>query len=453
MKKAIFSALMRYIRTEAAEPPQTGPAVGRTPIRIGLWTCAAFFGGLGVWALLAPLNSAAIAPGVIVVDSSRKTIQHLEGGIIQTLYVKDGDAVRAGAPLIRLRETAVRANLNVVTKQAVATLAAEARLLAERDQRKEIPFDPWLRKMKAKSPEVAEILHREYELWKTRKQNVQGQADVLQEKIHQIQDRITGLTAQSQSVYAQIQIIQKELTATLSLQAKGFTTISEVHDLEKQLAALQGQHGELAAQVAAARQNISETQLEILNLGTRFHTEVIKELEETQNKLAEVRERKFTAEDALSRSVITAPVSGVVTDLQFHTVGGVIPPGSKIMDIVPEKDQLIIEARVQPRDIDLVHAGLSAKVRLSAFKTKKVPLLEGKVISVSPDHFVDPTHGISYFKAKISIETFSENPQLKHIQLHPGMPADVYIVTGSRTLFRYLMSPITDTFRNALRDD
>lgn len=432
-------------------PNATPEALARPTILFGTTAIAVIFGIFVFWSAVAPLNSAAVAVGSVILDSNKKTIQHLEGGIIDRIYVHEGEFVEKDQPLIRLDETAAKARYDLLKSQFIAFKAAEARLLAERDNSPEIKFSKELLALEPKSSVVAENLDSQRRLFDSRRRNIEGKASVLNQKVEQSKREIEGLRAQQTSASEQIRLIRDELKGVRILYKQKNISIQRLKALEREEANLLGRLGEHQAMESRAEQSIAEAEIEKLNLRNDFQKEVVDELRETQTQLADLEERIRASADTFKRIVITAPLAGTITDLKVHTVGGVISPGEKIADIVPQDDKLIVEAKVQPQDIDVVRAGLVARVRLSAYKTRNVPPVDGVVRHVSADRFTDERTGQSYYLARIEIDDDELKP-LKNVELYPGMPTDVLIVTGERTLLSYLFSPITDSFNKAFRE-
>lgn len=427
--------------------------MARSPIVFGIWIMVIFFGVFGIWAAFAPLDSAAIARGTVVVDSSKKTIQHLEGGIIKEILVRDGDQVEIGQPLIRLSSTAAKSRQDTLVTQFRATKALEARLIAERDNSPTIAFSTDLLQNQS-NPDVQELLDTQRKLFAIRKDEVEGKINVLKQRIAQFNDQIQGVTSQASAAKRQTGYIRDEIAVVEKLLQKGDANRPRLLLLQRTESQLQGAQGQYLAEAAKARQSITEAQLEILNTRNARLNEVVKELRDTQVNAADLQEKVKASTDISERLVISSSAKGTVNGLVYHTVGGVIPPGGTVMDIVPQDDKLVIDAQVSPMDIDIVHVGLKARVRLTAFKTRTTPILEGKVVKLSADKFVDKGSNASYYVARVEIDktAMDKLTKIKHTDLYPGMPADVLIIVGTRTLLHYLFSPITDTFNHAFRE-
>lgn len=440
----------RFFTARDGNQPNEAMEVSRKSIRFGMFVFVAVFIFFGAWAAFAPLHSAAIAEGTVMLAGNRKTIQHLEGGIIEEILVREGDLVAAGQILMVLDETTAKANLELIVGQYLAAKATESRLVAERDNLETIGFDHEITD-NASKPEIQTIIQSQQSLFESRKGAASGQVDILNQRIKQFDDEIRGLQSQESSTRSQLRLIKEEIDVVLKLLEKGQGTKPRLLALQRRDAELNGIQGEYIAQIAKARQAITEAQLEITNIRTKFLNEVVAELKETEVQLADLLERRKAAQDKLDRTVITAPSSGVITDLKFYTIGGVIGPGEKIVDIVPQDDKLVIEAHVALNDIDVVRPGQEARIRLRVYKTRKVPQVHGTVQQVSPDRFVNERTGQAFYKARILVDPKALE-KLKDIELYPGMPTDVLIVTGSRTFLQYLIAPITDTLQHSFRE-
>ncbi len=427
----------------------------RLPALVSLVICLVFFGVFGSWAAMAPLAGGALAPGVISPVGSRRIVQHLEGGIIEELLVRDGDPVIVGTPLVVLARTQALASRNIYQERRRSLTATIARLKAEQHGDWEITFPPWLLAT-ADQPEVAEVLDGQRHLFATRREQMESRVAILRLRIAQLRRQIDGLTARIASETRQIALIDEEIADVASLVDKGLGRKPRLLALQRDQAEIAGSRAENQADVARAEQAIGETELEILDLDANRQAEIADALFEAQNQLTEISESTVAAEDVLQRTTVTAPVAGVVVNRRFSTTGGVIGPGDPILDIVPAEDDLIIEARVAPLDIDLVHPGQVAKVHLSAFNQRLLPQIEGRVRSVSADAMLDETTSERYFKAVVEVDRLLlDIIARKHevsLDLAPGMPAEVLLVARSRTLVEYLLEPLADSFRRSFRE-
>jgi HlyD family secretion protein len=424
----------------------------RASIRVGMLSLMLVFGIFGIWSIIAPINSAAIGIGKVILDNNKKTIQHLEGGIVDTIFVREGEFVEAGQKLIKLDETTAKARFELLRKQYMTTKAVEARLTAERDKQDALVFPDDIQELEAVDPSVAEALDSQRRIFSSRKDSVSGRISILNQQRQQLKEEINGLRAQSASATSQIGLLNQEISAIAQLVASRDAPRSRLLALQRQLASLSGERGEYQSRIARAQQSIGETEIEINNVANTFLNEVVEELKETQVALSDLEERIRASEDTFNRINILAPVAGTITDLLVHTEGGVIKPGDKIADIIPSDDKLVVEAQVQPQDIDVVQKGLEASVRLSAYKARFVPPIKGIVEQISADRFDDPQRGVSYYKARVVVDG-DEMKALDNVELYPGMPADVLIVTGSRTFLTYLFDPIRESFSKSFRED
>ncbi|WP_371871810.1 HlyD family type I secretion periplasmic adaptor subunit [Pontibacterium sinense] len=415
---------------------------------IGLIIVFLTFGVFGGWSMIAPIDSAALAPGVLTVKGYKKTVQHLEGGIIQQLYVKDGDKVEAGAPLILLDDTQLQAEHQILKGQLFVLLAQESRLLAERDELESITFPDELLSDDKRATEAKE---QEAEQFLVRKISRDGEVEVLQQRIVQLNSQSEGLNALIASKKALIASYDEEISDNIDLLSQGFVDKKRLRDLQRLREGLAGEVAEHKAAIAGITIQSGEAKLKILQQKKDFRAEVVEQLSQAQAKAFDVQERVSAITDRIKRSTIMAPVSGVVLGLGFHTLGGVIAPGNKILEIVPEKNDLIIEAKVAPADIDRVTLGLDADVRFSVFKSSITPVVQGRVTTLSADRIVGED-GAPYYLAHLEL-TDSSSDALKGFQLLPGMPAEVLINTGDRTLFEYLVQPATDAFARSMLED
>lgn len=424
----------------------------RPTILIGLLLMFLLFGVIGIWAAVWPLASGAIAPGRVISESNRKEIQHLEGGIIQEILVKDGDVVKAGQVLVKLDATNAKARSDQVLGAYLAAKATEARLLAERDHKPGITFPNEYLKEEATNPKVKDALETQRRLFATRREALEGQLSLLEQKAAQSGDEIRGWKEQSAAASAQIGLLGQEIATISELVKSGNATRPRLLALQRQQADLIGQRGQAQAAISQANQKINEAKTEMLNTKTEFMNKVVAELKDTQVQLSSLEEQARSTGDVARRVEITAPLAGTVTGLSVHTLGGVVAPGAVLLSLVPSDDRMIVEARVSPQDIDVVHSGLVAQVHLTAYKTRYLRAIEGKVITIAADRVDDRMTGQSYFVARIEIPPEELAALGKDIKLTSGMPADVLIVTGTRTMLDYIVRPIRDSFGHAFHD-
>jgi membrane fusion protein, epimerase transport system len=418
------------------------------PRRIGLLIFFLVFGVFGVWASVAPLDSAAHASGVVTVRSNKKLIQHLEGGIVSQILAQNGDMVAAGQPLLVLDNTQSLAQLEIANAQYAAYKALEARLLAERDGLEQVVYP---QSLSAVGGDAQAEMAAQDQVFNARRASLQGAVTVLEQRIEQLQARVLGMRALLESKQELATSFTEELNDVRELLAEGFSDRNRLRELERRAATLRGEAAELSATISSTEMQIGETRLQILQQEKDFRNEVVNLLSETQTRLRDVNERMTALRDIVSRTVIAAPEAGIVNGLQVHTIGGVVTPGNPIAEIIPYADELIIESRISPNDIDRVAVDQLAKIRFSSFNSA-VPSIEGRVIHLSADAFTDPSTGATYYTARVEV-TAEGLTELGDLLLVPGMPAEVFIATGSRTMMQYLMKPISNALARSLIED
>ena len=448
--RAATAALTEAFGGDSSQPAAEGPNI-RGPVTLGLAVVFLFFGVFGAWAALAPLQSAAIAPGVVSVDSSRKTVQHLEGGIVGEILVREGDEVEAGQVLIKLDEVQASATRELLRGRLITATSLQARLEAERRGKDGIDFPDWLA-AETEDATAREVMAAQYSIFEARRESLRGQVAILEQRISQFDEEIGGLEGQIAAEDRQIRLIAEEVRDLQTLVEKGLARRPRLLELERQAAEIQGSRHQNQARLARVRQQIGEAKLRISELRTQRDNEIVEELREVQSELLDLTERMRAASDVLARTEIRAPISGTVVGLQVHTAGGVIAPRERLMDIVPSEDSLIVEARVNPVDIDVVRQGLLARVMFSAFSQRNQLPIDGIVNSVSADSLLDDRSGESYYLARVAL-TGDVRAVLEDAELTPGMQADVIIVTGERTALQYLMKPLVQSFNRALREE
>ncbi|TQV82374.1 HlyD family type I secretion periplasmic adaptor subunit [Denitrobaculum tricleocarpae] len=442
------------LRAGPFDAPPTGQHTRsslRRHLLIGLAVTTVLIGGVGGWSALASISSAVIASGKVVVESNSKLVQHAEGGIVGEIAVRDGDRVEAGDLLVRLDGTATKANLAIITKQMNELETRRSRLIAERDDKTELVFPESLQKQAQANGEF-DSLEGERKLFQARLATLSGQREQLQERITQTHDEIAGLTAQRTAKAREIALTEKELELLSGLREKKLVPVTQYMALEREAAKVQGEHGQLTAEIARTEGRISETQLQVLQLDKEFRETVLGELRAVEAELAELAERRVAALDQLRRLEIQAPQSGAVHQLAIHTRGGVITPGEALMQIVPQDDALIVEARVAPADIDQVQSGQHAVIHFTAFNQRTTPQLDATLYSVAADLSEDERSGDQYFLARLRLSE-AELARLDALKLSPGMPAEVFIQTGARSALSYLVKPFEDQLSRAFREE
>ncbi|MCW2238510.1 HlyD family type I secretion periplasmic adaptor subunit [Azospirillum canadense] len=427
------------------EPSLRGTALaGALAVAIG-------FGGFFGWAFLADLDSAALAPGTVMVESHRKTISHLEGGILRELLVQDGDVVKAGQMLLRLDTTQSGAVVAQIQGQYWTALARLARLRAEQTDARTPVYAEELLKAAKSNPVAAEAMSAEQRLFESRRDSYEGQVAIQRKNISQLRDEIAALEAQRAATADRLRYTQDELHIVEQLLAKGYERKPRLLELQRNVADGKGRLGELQANKSKAEQAIAGAELEIINLANTRRSEVGTDLQTVQANVSDLSERLRGADDVLKRQEVVAPQAGKVTGLRFFTPGSAIPAGQPILDIVPQNDDLIVEARVSPADVQHVEIGAKTMVRLTGYRQRVVPPVPGKIVTFSADQLQDDRTGQAYFIARVSLDVDTLK-RLPNVELHPGMPAEVMIHGHSRKAIDYFLTPLTDGMNRALRE-
>jgi HlyD family type I secretion membrane fusion protein len=411
---------------------------------------AAFVACFGIWAAMAPLGSAVIASAVVKVDGNRKTVQHVEGGIVRELHVKEGDRVEAGQVLIVLDDAQARGTVELLAHQQLELRAQEARLRAEQAGKQALVFPADL-KDGDRNAELARILAAQTALFTSRHAVLTGQIEVTRQKMTQTREQITGAEGQLTARRQQVASLRGELTGLRKLFEGGYVPRQRMLELERAAAALEGESADIAANIVTLRQSLEELELRIDQLRADRLAQVASELRDVQARLLELDPRLRVARQMLGRTTITAPSSGTVVGLTAFTIGGVIGAGERVMEIVPDGGELIVEATLNVDDKEDVAPGMPAEVHLVAYRQRSSPVVEGKVVQVSADRLSDARTGAAYYAAQVRID--SRDLQRTHgVHIAPGMPAMVIIPTGERTAMDYLLQPLTDSFKRAMRE-
>ncbi|MGL4636975.1 MAG: HlyD family type I secretion periplasmic adaptor subunit [Beijerinckiaceae bacterium] len=422
----------------------------RKSLIAGISVVGLFGGTIGLWAATSPLAGAVVASGQFVVDSNVKKIQHQQGGVVSELPVRDGQRVKAGDLLIHLDETITKANLQIVVKQLDDLLSRLGRLEAERDARDEITV-PAALTARAELPDVAKSLDAERRMMEVRRSQRDGQKSQLRKRVEQLKEEIGGIQAQTTSRNRQMEFIEQELVGVRDLYKRNLVPITRVMPLEREAANMLGQRGQLMAGKAQAEGKIAEIELQLLQIDIDLQTEVSKELREIQAKTAELMERKIAAEDQLKRVEIRSPIDGYVHQLAVHTVGGVISPAEPAMLIVPFNEDLQIEARVQPTDVDQLFIGQKAVIKVLAGNQRVTPEIAGKVSRISADVTREQQTGLVYYTVRITTAE-NERAKLGDLKIISGMQAESFIQTTERTPFDFMIKPLKDQFNRAFRE-
>ena len=423
----------------------------RRIIRQGILVVALFFGALGLWSVFGHISGAVVAPGKIKIETERKTVQHLEGGIVEAILVREGEEVQAGQPLIILESVQIDANASMLQKQLVALSAAQIRLAAEKDLRDALQWPEDLRRL-AENSHSADVLDNEERIFTARRDALNAQISLLNTQLAQLDAQVAGFDDQVKAEQAIIGTLNEELRAKRQLYKERYLEKSQILELERTLASHQGNWGRLKQSIAEAKQRAAELNLRIEDVKVRFVEEATSALGKLENDIIQTRERIRPLKDAKKRLQIVAPVSGKVVDLKVHSKGGVVRPGEPLMDIVPHDNPLIVESHVPVNKITEVYIGQDALVQLDAFDTRLVPHMPGKVTYISADRLEERTGAgvMPYYLCYVEIDPKALTDA--QLYLSPGMPATVFITTKQRTVLYYMMEPLIKNWDRALRE-
>lgn len=425
-----------------------------SPLRISMITMLVLFFVIFVIGSLAPLKSAAVARGTIVVLSNNKTVQHLEGGIIRHILVSEGDLVKKGQPLIELNDITPKATRNIARIELYMARITEARLMALKQEKPEMEVSEEITKAAKMNKDLKRTIETQQDLFFTQHDMQEGKRATLKQRIEEFNEEIGGFDAQLRSAEAQLTLIVEEIEPMERLVAKRYAAKPQLLALYRKREELEGIKGQYMANIAKTKQSIGEAELQLTTLHHEFASQIADELADTQAKISDNEQRLTSASDVMHRTTIVAPYEGIVTGMKHHTVGAVISPGEVLMDIIPQHERLVIEAQVQPADIDVVSTGLHTQVIFSAYKTRSMPRLTGKVTRISADVLttkdLQPTQ---YYKARVEVGSEELSRLKSRIHLYPGMPVEVFIETGSRSFMGYLFAPITGSLDRAFKED
>lgn len=416
----------------------------------GFSVIALTFGVLGGWAATAPLDSAVVAGGLVTAASNRKTVQHLEGGIVAEIKVREGDQVEQGQVLFVMDSTQAKASLEIILNQLHQNLAREARLIAELSSDAQIRLPAELADQQL-SPSITQVLADQQRQFEERRGSLEGQIAILRSRRDQLRTEIEGMEREQKSMNQQVAYLEDELVGLRDLFAKGLQPKSRLLALEREKARLEGSIGRGIADKAKAEAGIGEAELQIQQLRQRQQEEIGKELVEVREKLNDLRQRLPVARDVLRRLDVRAPINGAVQNLRVFTKGAVIRAGEPLLDVVPANDNLIIQAHVSPLDVNSVAEGKATEVRFPSFKSRQLPLINGKIVSLSKDRLIDEASKQPYFLALVNVDT-NNIPEEFRTTLTPGLNAEVIVPTGERTVFSYLVDPLLDSLRKTFRE-
>ncbi|MFG6374745.1 MAG: HlyD family type I secretion periplasmic adaptor subunit [Desulfovibrio sp.] len=420
-------------------------------VRQGLWLILIFFGIFGIWSFFGHISGAVVAPGTIKIENERKIVQHLEGGIVEDILVREGEEVKAGQPLVVLESVSVDANTNITRKQALDLEARRTRLIAEKDHLDRLEWTQGVRDQ-ANELNALDVLSNEEKVFATRRNTLNNQVELLKTQLAQLKAQERGLEDQLKAEGAILSALREELSAKRQLYKERYLEKSQILALEREVAGHQGSQGRLRQSIAESRQKAAELNLRIEDVTGRFVEDSTRELTQVENELTQARERIRPLADAKKRLQITAPVAGKVVDLKIHSRGGVVHPGETLMDIVPHDNPLIIETQVPVNKITEVYVGQPAMVQLDAFDTNLIPHMPGKVTYVSADRLEQPSYGgnMPYYLCYVEVDpaALKEND----LYLSPGMPATVFITTTEKTVIYYIFEPLIRNWDRALRE-
>ncbi len=424
----------------------------RMPMVVGFGAVALFVFGLGGWAMGAKLDGAVIAAGRIVVDQNRQAVQHIDGGIVQEVFIEEGDNVDAGQLLIQLDPTDLKSQLTITENQLYELMARRGRLEAERDEAETISFDSELLEIAEADPEVAALIDGQTRLFEARRENLAKTLTQLENQRAQLKNQIEGIDAQMDAGERQAKLIGEETAVQKSLLERGLAQSSRVLSLQREEARLAGLQGELIARRGQAMERNAEIGIQTLQLQTQRREDSITQLRDLQISEVEAHERREALLTRLDRMDIRAPASGIVYDLQVYGPRSVVRPADPLLFLVPQDRPLVIEARVDPVDVNKVHAQQEVVLRFQAFDMRSTPDLIGSITRVSPDAFTDNTTGMSYYLAEVNLPKEELSKLAEDQVLIPGMPADAFIRTGEHTPMNYLTAPLTRYMSKAMRD-
>ena len=455
--KRVLSAMaaMENSRPVRMNQPDKAPRVSTSfigTVLFGAFVLLTGIGGLGVWAATARLDSAVVAPGKVAVESNRKEIQHLQGGIVKEILVRNAQPVKQGDLLVVLDRTQAKASIDGTRERYFRALALEARLLAERDGGDAVVNFPDVILRNRSDPAVQTIMTDQEWQFRERKASVGNRIGILEAQIAQEQELIAGTREQVQWLDAQILSYDAEIEAVRPAAKKGFYAKNRLAALERSRTEVFGRKAEARSMIARTERSIGEAKIEILQLRQEFVENVAEQLRQARLTLADARERHTIAADIYDRVELRAPQDGIIQNLTVHTLGGVVRPGETIMEIVPVDDNLIINARISPLDVDSLRTGMEAEVRFSSFTGDEVPTIFGRVEWISADIVIDDVAREEYFLSKIVVDEDSVPERIAEA-LTPGMPGDVIIATGERTTLDYLIQPLENRLIKAMREE
>ncbi len=438
-------------QTYAGEYAEVLPTSDKGYRRLGLLILVVAFGGFVLWSVTASLAVAVVAPGNVSMQSFKRAVQHLEGGIVREILVEDGDHVEAGQPLIVLSDTQSRSQLEIARVQYLINRTMEVRLLAEQEGRETLDFPQEL--LQSEELRVQQVLGVQQSLFAARRQALQSTLQALDEQVVQMREQIEGLESLVRVNTQRMASLSSEAEDFRSLFREGLGDNQRVRELERLVLQYQGENASHRAEIARLRSQISENQMQKEVRLQEFQKEVGEQLRDAQAQIAQAEEQITSLADQVERKVIVAPVSGTVVGRQVHSVGAVVRAGDTILEVVPSSDGFVVEARIPNRDIDHIFLGQHAEIRFSAFNQRLTNVIDGEVVYVSADSFEDEATRQRYYRARVRVTEEGQMEMTEQMQLLSGMPAEVMIRTGERTFASYIAKPITDMLSRAIRED
>ena len=421
------------------------------PVAFAGYTLIAMtFGVAGVWAAVAKLDKAVIATGFVETETNRKTVQHLEGGIVRQILIKEGDHVTEGQVLFRLEQVQAEANNESLSNQLDSALALEARLVAERDGARKIS---WPKEFTDRlvEPTLSHTLDDQIHQFEERRGSLEGQKNVIESRIVQLHKEIDGISIEKTSTESQTTYINQELVGLRELAGKNLVPVTRVYAMERERTRLEGSVGRAVADMAKAESSIDEMNIQIQELTQKFQEEVASSLLDARQKIADLRERLSVSQDVVNRLAITAPRAGMVQNLKVFTIGQVLRGGEPLLDIVPDNDALVVHAEFSTTDIDNVFAGMTSEVRFPAFHSRTIPVMLGKIESISHDRLLDESTHQYYYLGLVSLNR-ADIPDEYRSRVRAGMPAEIIVSSGERTVLNYLVGPLSSSLRKTFRE-
>ncbi len=420
-----------------------------------IWLLVLGFGVFGVlagWAAVAPMQSAVVASGMFRVVGDRLVVQHLEGGIARDIAVKEGDVVKKGQVLIRLDDTRSQANLGILNNQLVSALSTQARLQAEFDDKQTLEISPELAALLALSPSFGDMVQTQIDVLNSNTRISAGQIKILQDRISQLGEQKRGIEIRMKAQDQQLALMREEIAAREILLEKGLTTKSEMLFMRRDEAGLEGNAGVTESQLQSVLQQIAEVEGRKLQVRRDYLREITEGRQQVNQQIFDIRQRLGAEKDVLDRLTLHAPRPGRIVGLSVNTLGSVIAPGQRLMEIVPDDAGYVIEVKVSPNDVNQVTEGGHARVRLTAYNYRTTPLVDGTVTAISADSLVDADSGAPFFQVDVRILP-GQLEALDHVNIVPGMPAQVMIATGEQTLANYMLSPVMGSYERALTEN